>query len=83
MLNRVLGAAVMALAVGTGMPAMGYQAPRITANATKKQRKGLFNGMTYPGEYAIGTKGAGISMAQQKRNATKKRNQRRHKARAR
>jgi hypothetical protein len=83
MLNRVLGAAIIGALLGSaGMPAVAYQRPQITADAGKKRRQALFNGAFYQ-ERLIGTKGAGITMAQQKRTARKVRNQQRHKAAAR
>lgn len=81
MLNRVFAAVALALTAGGGMPALGYTRPQVTANASKKSKRNLFTGQSY-GSWAMlyGTKGAGITMAQQKRAAKKRRNVKRHRA---
>lgn len=45
-------------------------------NAPKRAKKGLFTGYTVPSFMLYGTKGAGISMATQKRAARKAKNKR-------
>lgn len=68
-------AAMMAL--GVASPALASQ-PRVVnvpAAASKPGRRGLFNDAVLPTGFALyGRKGAGISMAAQKRTAAKRRN---------
>lgn len=78
----IFGAAMIGALAGV-TPALAYHQPTITANASKKQRKGLFNQRIYETVSYWGQKGAGITMAQQKRAAKKARNVKRHKAAAR
>ena len=73
-------AASMAIALA-GSPAMVMQAapvPRVSVG--KKTRVGLFNGRANPTSSYVGTKPAGISMAQQHRNGAKKANKKRHRS---
>ena len=79
MLRRSLLAAAVALASFT-VGGMAQPAPVVQVNAPRKPKRGLFGGYyaSNPGLY--GTKGAGISMAQQKRASRKRRNVARHRA---
>jgi hypothetical protein len=75
----------MLLAVAAGIAFMGnigftHSAPVPQAVTPKKARRGLLNGRAHLSSSVLfGRKGASISAAQQKRNATKRSNQRRHK----
>lgn len=74
-------AMMAALSMGLGSFAGSVQAaPTVQVNAPRHAKKGLFGGswLTSPMQY--GYKGAGISIAQQKRAARKVRNVRRHRA---
>ena len=78
--SKSMLAAVMALAAMACGAGMSHAMPAPQAMVSKKQRKGLFNGLPYPSYGMLfGTKGAGICMAHQQRVARKRCNQRRHK----
>ncbi len=79
MKSTLLNLAVLGAFMG-GLPPMAYTAPQVQVSQSKRQRRGLFNGMSYWSGVPYGRKGAGISMAQQKRTAKKARNVKRHKA---
>lgn len=70
-----------AMALAMFGPAMSAQAiPSPSAVASKKTRKGLFNGRPHPFTgLLMGRKGSGVTMVAQQRIARKHRNQRRHK----
>lgn len=69
--TAILAAAMMgfgAMPVALSQPTIVQSAPRVTSN----KKRSLFGGVVRsPAQY--GSKGAGITMAQQKRTATKKR----------
>lgn len=79
MLRRTLLAAAVALAsltvTGTAQPA-----PVVQVNAPRKAKRGLFGGYYASNPGLHGTKGAGITIAQQKRASRKRRNVARHRA---
>jgi hypothetical protein len=81
--SRIL-ALMAALACSvSASPAMAYQPSvlQVPASATKPGRRGLFNDMVLPSSASLyGSKGAGISVAQGKRNARKARNVARNRA---
>lgn len=81
MRNRGLGLAI-ACAIGLGSFVGSVQpVPTVQLNAPRKAKKALFGGGHYshnPMQY--GSRGAGISMAQQKRAARKARNVKRNRA---
>jgi hypothetical protein len=81
MLNRGLGLAFVC-AIGLGSMAGAVQpAPTVQLNAPRRAKKGLFGGNYMPiSTMTYGYKGAGISMAQQKRAARKARNVKRNRA---
>lgn len=58
--------------------AMAQPAPQVVQNAPKKAKKGLFSDYFYTPPMLYGRKGAGISMAQQKRTAIKAKNKRKN-----
>ncbi len=77
-LTTALAAALIG-AVGAGPALAQQQAFTVAAPASKKAKRGLFNNVPLPvyGDY-YGRKGAGISMAQQKRACLKKKNKARN-----
>ena len=76
--SRLLALATMgAFAAIPGGMANPVPVPR--AIVSSKAKRGLFNGWAYGSQILIGTKGAGVSMAQQKRAAAKVRNRARNK----
>lgn len=84
MFRSLRSAAMVAAIIGAagGAPALAMQpAPVMTVPATKPGKRALFNDMVLPqGQSRYGRKGAGITMAQQKRASNKKRNRVRHRA---
>lgn len=83
-LSTSLAAAAL-LALGATAPALAQPAPLVTANAPRKAKRGLFNGAVIPGSGSprlYGRRGAGITMAQQKRAARKARNVAKHRRHA-
>lgn len=81
MRNRGLGLAI-ACAIGLGSMAGAVQpAPTVQMNAPRKAKKALFSGGHYShNSMQYGSRGAGITMAQQKRAARKARNVKRNRA---
>ncbi len=77
----VLAAVMMgALSVAPAM-ATQQKVMQVPAKASKPGKRGLFNDAVLPtGQSWYGRKGAGISMAQQKRASAKRRNVRRNRA---
>lgn len=73
----ILGMAVMGAFAGSGFAPASV--PAVTQAVSPKRQRGIF-GMFSQGSLYVGRKGAGISMAQQKRQAKKSRNVKRHKA---
>lgn len=69
-------AALAAIAMASPAIAVSQPAPQVVMNAPKRAKKGLFTGYTVPSFMLYGTKGAGISMATQKRAARKAKNKR-------
>lgn len=82
MRHRGLGLAI-ACAIGLGSVAGGLvqPAPTVQMNAPRKAKKGLFGGHYSHNPMQYGSRGAGISMAQQQRAARKARNVKRNRAR--
>lgn len=81
MLNSRIAAALLAAGVaiiGGGHVSQPAIVP-VTA-PSKKQRKGIFNGRAYPVASYHGTKGAGITVAAQKRASRKAKNVARNRA---
>lgn len=82
----MFGSRSLAIAAAIAISSMGtaglvQPAPQIRVNAPRNAKRGLFNDVVLPTSgRRYGTKGAGISMAQQQRAAKKARNVRRHKA---
>lgn len=74
-------AAALAM-IGAAVPGMSQPAPQVTANAPRRTKRGLFNGLPLPASSTkwYGARGAGINMAQQQRAVRKARNVRRHKS---
>jgi len=74
------GALAVALAGAGGAPAIPSRAPQLQVAASKKRRRGLFNGALLPYEQTlIGTRSRRCTAAQLKRASVKRRNQLRHK----
>lgn len=73
-----IAAAMMMGAMGTA--GMVQPAPMVTMNAPRRAKKGLFGGSYSHNVMTYGHRGAGITMAQQKRASKKARNVKRHKA---
>lgn len=71
-------AAIAIAALGGG--GFSHSAPAIQTAVSKKAKRGLFNRRVYSSpEMLLGRKGVSMTCAQQKRNATKQRNQLRNK----
>lgn len=85
MLGRRGMGAVLAAALMGGLSAVGgmagmQAAPMVTANAPRRAKKGLFGGSYSRNVMTYGHRGAGITMAQQKRASRKAKNVKRHRA---
>lgn len=83
MLGRRSGIAAVFAAAMMGAFAAGgmtQPAPMVTMNAPRRAKKGLFGGSYSHNVMTYGHRGAGITMAQQKRASKKARNVKRHKA---
>lgn len=78
----MLGRAAMAAAVMLSMSSMGAASTISAVDLANRADYGPYSrGAIVGGSYrAYGTKGAGISMAQQKRASNKRRNVKRHRA---
>ncbi len=72
-----MAAVLSTMSVAPTMAAQQMPIVQVPAKASKPGKRGLFNDVILPGAqspWAYGRKGAGISMAQQKRASVKKRN---------
>lgn len=78
--SRALLAAVVLGAMSFSSPALSRQVTPTVVTVSKKQPRGLFNGVVHPSQPTWRCiSPLRISVAQGKRNAAKRRNQRRHK----
>jgi hypothetical protein len=75
----IAAALMMGLASAGGMPSI-RSAPSVTLNAPRRAKKGLFGGHYSHNPMTYGHRGAGITMAQQKRASRKAKNVKRHRA---
>lgn len=85
MLGRTGNRTLIAAALMAGLASVGGMAsirsvPQVTVNAPRGARKGLFGGSYSHNPMTYGYKGAGITMAQQKRASRKAKNVKRHRA---
>ena len=76
MFNRRTALLAAALFAATQAVAMAQPAPQVQVSAPRKAKKGLFGSWTYKPDMIYGKKGAGISMATQKRASIKAKNKR-------
>lgn len=81
--NRLAYVALAGLLFSTSTSGFTQPAPIVQINAPRKAERGLFGGYHGYSPMRYGTRGAGITMAQQQRAAKKRRNVARHKAHAR
>lgn len=73
--TAMLAVAMMAMGAAAPAPSAHPRVMSVPASAAKPGRRGLFNDAILPtGSGWYGRKGAGISMAAQKRTAAKRRN---------
>ncbi len=87
MLGRLGRRTTLAIAamIGLGASTAGgftQPAPQVTINVPRAAKKGLFGGHYSRNAMTYGRRGAGITMAQQKRTSKKARNVARHKKHA-
>jgi hypothetical protein len=83
MLGSLRGRLAMVTALAVGMSSAGgfaQPAPVVQINAPRRAKKALFGGRYSYNPMTYGRRGAGITMAQQKRASRKVKNVKRHRA---